>query len=346
MRIMVTGSTGFVGLHTTLALIDAGHEVCLLVRSEDKMRRIFDTYNVTIENFVVGDMSNEGAIHQAMEGCDGVIHAAAMVNVDARDAEKTMRNNVDGAKLVIGSAVDRDMKFIVHVSSVTALFSPGLKVMSEDSPIGNATNAYGKSKVEIENYVRDLQQKGVPIAITYPAVVMGPGDPGKTVAMDTMAFGFNKFFPITSSGAQIIDVRDVADVHVKLFETQKAGRYLVGGHFIGWKEYADMIDHITGQEVSRRRFPPRFMRLLGTIFDYIGGFDFIALEMPLTSETADYATQWPPADNTKLENELDFKFRDLRVTLEDSISWLAEVGNVEPRWAENIPKKSPGYAPF
>ena len=178
MRVMVTGGTGFVGYHTVLALLGAGHEVSLLVRSIDKMLNLFG--EDTIEHYTRGDIGDRDAIERAMDGCDAVIHAAAMVSTSAKDAERVFRGNFEGAQNVIGMALDKGIGSIIHVSSVTALFNPKAKVLDENSPPGSAQNAYGRSKVACEEYVRELQAQGAPIYISYPATVIGPDDPGMT----------------------------------------------------------------------------------------------------------------------------------------------------------------------
>ena len=83
MRIMITGGTGFIGFHSATTLLDEGHEVSLLVRSEEKMRGL---YGDRITDFVVGDVTDEVKVRQALHNCDGVIHTAAMVSIDIPSA--------------------------------------------------------------------------------------------------------------------------------------------------------------------------------------------------------------------------------------------------------------------
>ena len=55
MRVMITGGTGFIGYHSVQALIEAGHEVNLLIRSEEKLRRM---YGERVQDFVLGDVTD------------------------------------------------------------------------------------------------------------------------------------------------------------------------------------------------------------------------------------------------------------------------------------------------
>ncbi|MDH3994715.1 MAG: NAD(P)H-binding protein, partial [Gammaproteobacteria bacterium] len=70
MRVMITGGTGFIGYHTTMALLDAGHEVSLLVRSVDKMHAMYGPD--LIEHYTVGDIVDQKSVQQAMQGCDAL----------------------------------------------------------------------------------------------------------------------------------------------------------------------------------------------------------------------------------------------------------------------------------
>ncbi|MBP8926756.1 MAG: SDR family NAD(P)-dependent oxidoreductase [Pseudomonadales bacterium] len=139
LRVLVTGATGFVGFHTAKLLHEAGHEVRLLVRSPDKMRRVLAPFGLDTLAHVHGDIADEESVARALEGCDAVVHSAAMVNVLAKDATTTILTNRRGTELVIGGAVERGISRIVQVSSSTALFNPGMETVDENSPLGTQT---------------------------------------------------------------------------------------------------------------------------------------------------------------------------------------------------------------
>ena len=123
MRVLVTGGTGFVGAHTVKALVDAGHEVRLLVRSAARIDENVKPLGVESVDYAIGDMTDAAAVDTAMDDCDAVVHAAAVVALDRKRADEVLRANPEGARVVLGTAVERNLDPIIYVSSVSALFT-------------------------------------------------------------------------------------------------------------------------------------------------------------------------------------------------------------------------------
>lgn len=74
MRVMITGATGFVGSHTVRAVLAAGHEVRVLVRSAAKVTAVLGDGILDPSDIVIGDMTDAVAVAEALEGCDACIH--------------------------------------------------------------------------------------------------------------------------------------------------------------------------------------------------------------------------------------------------------------------------------
>ncbi|MGH3525029.1 MAG: NAD-dependent epimerase/dehydratase family protein, partial [Mycobacterium sp.] len=168
MRVLVTGGTGFVGGWTAKAIVDAGHRVCFLVRNPARLHTSVETLGLDVSDYVVGDITDRDSVYRALDGCDAVVHSAAMVGTDPKQADQMMTTNLEGARNVLGCAVDRGLDPVVHVSSITALFRPGLQTFHANLPVGKASDGYGQSKAKVELYARSLQDAGAPVSITYP----------------------------------------------------------------------------------------------------------------------------------------------------------------------------------
>lgn len=323
LRVLVTGATGFVGFHTACALHRAGHRLRVLVRSPEKMRRVFDPVGLTGIDHVEGDFTDPKSVARALQDCDAVVHAAAMVNLKARYALETLRTNRRGTELVVGGAARCGIGRIIQVSSITTLFNPGLDRIDEDSPLGVQTGGYGRSKVETELFVRGLQARGAPIYTTYPGMIAGPDDPGLSEGNRALAGLLDRACIVTTTGVQIIDVRDLALAHLKIVERGgPPARFLLGGRFVSWAELADILDALVGTKLRRVHLPAWLAEGLGRVGDVVAGL--LPIDVPVSYELARYATQWAASDDSRAHRELKLRYRDLRETLADTIIWLAD----------------------
>ena len=333
MRVMLTGGTGLVGYHTTLGLLGAGHRVRLLVRNPAKLERVFA--GRAVPDHVVGDVRDESAVGAALEGCDAVVHAAAVVALEAHRAREVLETNLRAVELVVGGANRMGIQRILHVSSIGALFRPGGGPVDGDTPVAPGKNAYARSKADAERYVRGLQERGAPISITYPSGVIGPDDPGLSETNHAVRTIVRDVALLTSGGFQVVDARDLAAIHVALIERDKGpGRYIAAGHFKPWRELADLIEAITGRKLRRLAVPGALLRAGGRIGDVIKRV--VEFDFPMTSETMSFATLWQGADSRATLDELGLDFRDPRETLADTLRWLHQAGHMDARFVGRL----------
>jgi len=337
MRVMVTGGTGFTGSHTVRRFLAAGHSVRLLVRDAEKVRRVFDPFDIGFpkEDIIVGDITDEGSVQHAMEGCDSVFHSAALVEMRRSMAQRTLDTNRRGVELVVGGAVERGLPSIVYVSSISVFFSPGCGPLHHEMPIARGTTAYAQSKAQGEHEVRRMQTEGAPIRISYPTGIIGPDDPGLSDANQAIYSFLRQTGVNTSSGFQIVDVRDLANLHNVLLE--RAGgacRYAAAGPMLSWPDTYKVLDEVTGTRIRRFPIPGPLFRALGSVGDLIKTFyDF---SFPLTRDAMEFATQWPGCSGEETTRELDVPFRSAHETYSDTIRWMYEAGHINARHAGRL----------
>lgn len=333
MRVMVTGGTGFIGYHTVQALLAEGMEVSLLVRSEDKLNKVYG--EGVIEHFTCGDIADAASVSAAMQDCDAVIHVAALVSTHAADAERVYRVNLEGTRNVIGGAVEAGVKQVIHVSSVTALYDPSASSLNEDSPPARKPTGYGRSKVACEKYARALQEKGAPVTIVYPASVLGPDAPEMTEPHIGLQTYLAQFVPLMTTGNQFVDARDIASAHVQILQGRAhSNRFVMGGHYVSWRDLGPLLEQITGRRILKVPVSGAAMRLLGGVAERL--MPLLNLDLPLTREGLTYATRWVQMENSRIEAELDFTFRPVEETLADSIRWMYEAGHLSAAQAGSL----------
>ncbi len=327
MKVLITGGTGFVGAWTAKAAQDAGHQVRFLVRNPDRLTSSAARIGVDIGDHVVGDIADCEATGAALAGCDAVIHCAAMVSTDPDRADEMLHTNLEGARNVLGGAAHAGIDPIVHVSSFTALFRPDLDVLHADLPVVGGSDGYGRSKAAVEAYARGLQDGGAPVDITYPGMVLGPpaGDQFGEAAEGVEAAVKMHGVPGRSAAWLVVDVRDLAELHVALLEPGRGSRrYMAGGRRVPVSELAAMIGAAAGQSLAVYPIPDVALRTAGRLFDVVG--PFMPFETPINSAAMQYYTQMPTSDDSPSQRDFGISPRDPAETIADTLDGLREVG--------------------
>ena len=326
---MVTGGTGFLGSHTVKALVEAGHDLRLLVRSPDKTRTVLDGFDLEVPEYVVGDITDRGSVEQALVGCDAAIHIAALVALKDTDEDTLVRTNLEGTRTVLGAAVDHGCQRVVHVSSSAALFPFQTDPVTSDHPIGSMKGGYGRSKAAAEEVAREFQSAGAPLTIVYPTGIIGPQSPDLNETLGAAQFWVAKSTPASDDmTVGLVDVRDVADILVAALEPDGGSgwrRYLAWGHLATMNEIGLLLRDITGRNISMPRVPKPAMQVWGRLGDVAGRF---GKDLTLTSEGARYLYNFVDADQGATLEELRISYRPLRDTMRDMYRWMHDEGYV------------------
>jgi len=323
MRVLITGGTGFVGGWTAKAVADAGHSVRFLVRNPDRLHTSVAQLGVDVSDFSVGDIIDRVSVREALQGCDAVVHSAALVATDPRQTNEMLTTNMQGAQNVLGQAVELGLDPIVHVSSFTALFHPNLETMTADLPVVGGADGYGTSKAQVDIYARGLQDAGAPVNITYPGMVLGPpvGNQYGEVGEGVKAALQMHVIPGRGGGWLIVDVRDLAALHAALLEPGRGPRrYTAGGHRVPPTELATMLGEAAGTTMVAVPIPDTALRVAGAVLDKAGRF--LPFDTPFTSAGMQYYTQIPASDDSPSERELGITYRDPYETMADTIEAL------------------------
>jgi UDP-glucose 4-epimerase len=163
MRVLVTGGAGFIGSHTVVALMEAGHEPVVvdnLSNSQPSVIRRIGEIAGSAPEFHELDIKNQDAMADLMVGgFDACIHFAALKAVGESVEEPLLyyENNVGGTIALLEVLSDARVPNFVFSSSATVYGDPTSLPLREDMPIGEATNPYGWSKIMMEQVLRDVQ---------------------------------------------------------------------------------------------------------------------------------------------------------------------------------------------
>lgn len=160
--ILVTGGAGYIGTHTVIQLLEAGHEVIVLDNLSNSSREALNRVEAMTGKdvtFYLGDILDRALLEQIFltHTIDAVIHFAGLkaVGESVREPLRYYENNVVGTTVLLEVMQAFDVKRIVFSSSATVYGMPERTPIDESFPL-SATNPYGRSKLMIEDILRDV----------------------------------------------------------------------------------------------------------------------------------------------------------------------------------------------
>ena len=314
-KVLLTGVSGYIGLHCAKTLLENGYNVIGSVRTADKENEVKSTLNsasVSINNlsFIHLDLNSDNGWDSALSNCDYVMHIASPFKVENPKNEMEMLGPaVDGTLRVLKAAKKNGVKRVVLTSSTVAMMG-GKKtgiLTPEDWSDLNSKNisTYFKSKTLAEQAAWDFinNQSGdhiLELVSINPGGVFGPplgtNISGASMSMiDKILGGKTPMIPDTSF--PMVDVRDVAYLHVAALTEPKAAnqRFIatekVGRSFQWICQF--LIDN--GYDGPSTRLAPNFMLKLLAVFDREAKGMLSMLNMNLS------------ADNSKTMEVFDWK---------------------------------------
>lgn len=161
MNILLTGGMGFIGSHTAVVLIEAGHDVVLFDNLSNADRSVLDRIETITGRrpvFIEGDIRDAAAMEKALDGVDAVIHFAGLkaVGESVSKPAEYYDNNVNGTLVLLAAMRRKGVNRIIFSSSSTVYGTPETLPLTEDCPTGEPTNPYGRSKLHIEQILADV----------------------------------------------------------------------------------------------------------------------------------------------------------------------------------------------
>ena len=282
--VLVTGGSGFVGGHCILQALAAGHWVRATLRNPARVEEVRSQLEragasgLDRLSFAAADLERDAGWPEAVAGCDFVLHVASPFPLAVpKHEDDLIRPARDGALRMLRAARAAGVHRVVLTSSFAAIgygHKPQTAPFDETSwtDLKDAeTTAYAKSKTIAERAAWDFvaEEGGPELAVVNPVGVFGPAlgpDLSTSVAfVKRMLDGKMPGLPHLSFG--IVDVRDVADLHLRAMTDPRARgeRFLaVSGDFMKFGEIAQILKTRLGGEarrVSTRELPDWLVRL-------------------------------------------------------------------------------------
>ena len=233
-KVLVTGATGYIGLHCIHQLLNQGYSVNGSVRSPDRKDEIINAlkdHNTSTEhlNIFTMNLTEDAGWDEGMAGCDYLLHVASPISLERTDEEYFIKPAIDGVNRALSFAKKYGVKKVVLTSSVAAIFDTMEKKNIYDEsdwsdPDNPHISAYSKSKTLAERAAWEfLENENHPfeLAVINPALVVGAsisGDIGESNKAVAMVAG-GKMPVAVPLMFGYVDVRDVAAAHILAMQT-------------------------------------------------------------------------------------------------------------------------------
>ncbi|MDX6740412.1 NAD-dependent epimerase/dehydratase family protein [Actinocorallia sp. A-T 12471] len=331
--VLVTGGSGFVGSHLLAALLARGYRVRATVRDLADMRKTGPLRGLPGAerlDLYAADLLRPGSFAEAMDGCRTVFHVASPFRMPEkiRDGRAEMlQPALEGTRNVLGTVdATPSVERVVLTSTVGAIFGDYIDVhamrdrtLTEEywnttSTIDTNPYHHAKTMAEREAWqIADAQDRWS-LVVLNPGLVLGPSftpssESGSLFLMDELMRGLF-FYGAPDFSFTVVDVRDVAEAHIRAAETPSAkGRYILA--------HPDMYSFAQIAKIIRSHYPRKFLiprhtvpnaavRVLGPRFgltqDYIRNHLGIRFTVDNTRSTRDFALTYRRIDQTILDH--------------------------------------------
>ncbi|ERM83442.1 hypothetical protein P872_03420 [Rhodonellum psychrophilum GCM71 = DSM 17998] len=315
MKILITGITGFFGAYLAKKFSAIG-EIHGLKRPNSDLRLLGGL--VDRIHWTEGDVTDVLSLEEAFVGIDLIIHSAGLVSFNPSDDKNLMKVNLEGTTNVVNVMLEKGVKKLIHISSVSALGkTPDLDILDEahkwtTSPL-NTSYAISKYLGELE--VWRAAQEGLDVIVVLPSVLLGKiSDRSKSNGLYEHVLTGGHYYPAGS--INFLDVRDAAELIFQLYEKAVWGeKFILNQQSLSYKSFFDKMAGVFGKNAPEKKITPSMLKILlaGIWLGKKLGFT----KSELNTKTLNLAQIGVFMDNQKVQNLLQFQY----TPLEETFAW-------------------------
>ena len=315
----VTGATGHLGSKLCIDLVDLGYKVKAMHCNQSPSVDLSEVF------WVKGNVLYEETIGAFVEGCDYVIHCAASISIDGDKDGSVQLINVEGTKNVLKCCVKHNVKRLIHVSSTHAVLEgPQASPFDESRPYKEKEHfAYDYSKACGEQFVLEYAAEGLDAIVVRPSGIIGSPDDQPSLLGKAVIDMYNGKVPLLPEGGyNYIDLSDVsASIIAALTKGQKGEVYLLAGNYYSMKDFARLLEEVSGKEMPKIIVPSWF--LLGLI-PFVRFYSFVTGK-PSSFTKESIVTLKLGHKNMRIDKaikDLGHSPRPLKESLEELLNWF------------------------
>lgn len=326
--ILVTGSSGHIGNVLVRDLVEQGKPVRIMTKDGQKPAWL-EHLNLDV---VQGDLRDEKAVSNAVEGAEIVFHLAGIISISSFDSKELTEVNVIGTEHVVNACLKHGVRRLVYTSSVHAL-PEGKKgeAITEDSDFDgkNLFGAYARTKAAATRKVLEGVERGLDAVICFPSGVMGPHDyRGSEAGRLIRDYATNKLPVYIDGEYNFVDVRDVVKGLLLALEKGRTGEgYILAGERMTLNNFFSIL---SGYEAKMK--PPKVKiplpLAIGSAWILESTCRVIKAKPMFTVYAIKVLQSNCEISSDKASRELGYTSRSMRESIADGLAWLKENGKI------------------
>ena len=309
MKILITGSGGFIGSHLTERCVELGYEVRAFVRYNSDNRwgwLDYSRYKAEIE-VVTGDIRDYDSVYNALKGCDAIFHLAALIGIPYSYVSPLayIKTNIEGTYNVLQSAKELGTKQILITSTSETYGTAQYVPIDEKHPVVGQS-PYSATKIAADQLaISYFRAFSLPVKIVCPFNTYGPRQSARavipTIITQLLSGKTDLNLGNTSPTRDLTFVKDTTNGFIEMFNSEKL--------------YGEVTNIGMNEEIS-------IGALANLIADIIGKrITFTTDEQRVRPENSE--VERLRCDNSKILAKTHWRpLYDLRKGLEETIEWI------------------------
>ncbi|MBK9283439.1 MAG: NAD-dependent epimerase/dehydratase family protein [Sphingobacteriaceae bacterium] len=255
-KVFVTGANGMLGNHICRELLNQKYLVKAFCLKDNRQNLLKD---LDLE-FVYGNVLNFEELSREMEGCDYVIHIAAITDLWPRRKEIINKVNIDGTKNIVKACKKHNIKRLAHIGSASS-FNSGLidKPGDELEPFSGWKYGmdYLDSKYLAQQYlIEEYKENNFPVIVINPTFMIGAFDSGPSSGKMLLTLYKNQLPGYTNGGKNFVCTVDVASAAVNALKFGRLGEcYIAGNENLTYKEFFQKACLLMNKPFKLKKIP-------------------------------------------------------------------------------------------
>lgn len=315
--VLVTGGSGFLGGWCIVALLENGYAVRATVRDIAREAEVREAVGGTTDaagrlEVVVADLTRDEGWPEAVGGCDYVLHVASpFPPKQPKDPDELIVPAREGTLRVLRASLDAGAKRVVVTSSVAAIrggaSGDGARPLTEEDwsdPDDQELTPYARSKTSAEQAAWELvRSRGAAdrLAVVNPGAIIGPLlSDDRSYSLQAIERMLDGMPGLPRLGFSFVDVRDVADLHVRAMTAAEAGgeRFIAAGPFLWMTDVAEVLRERLGERAAKvptRKVPNLLVRAMALLDPELRSVvPDLGKRIPCSAEKAQSRLGWSP----------------------------------------------------